>query len=134
MALIAIIAAFFHGRSQFCFESSLTYCFLSSRQSELLDKGYLTVANDLKDFYVSVSSKSAGTSSATESAHQEDICEKIDEYIEEVVNENSEMKKSSITKNLVKTRLDLVNNFIKNDLKKNVKRCPHCAKIKRSIR
>lgn len=102
------------------------------RQSDLLEKGYLTEATNLKDLYGAYSAE-ASENSATDINLHKVICEKIDAYYHSVIN-NVASSKSECTKNLIKCSQDLVKDFIKNHLVSKTKECPHCQSLLRDVR
>lgn len=103
------------------------------RQTELLDKGYLTESNDLQNVYTSAVSNNVN-GSATEIDQQTNICHELDDYFHNVLNHGNDDLKNEYTKNIVKARIDLNNLFIKNELLKSVKLCPYCNSPKRKVR
>ena len=103
------------------------------RQIELLDKEFLTEAQNLDNIYTSARAENAHCST-TDIDLQRKVCREIDNFYHEVITNKTESKKSEFTKNLVKARLDIMNGFIKNKLLSPVKECPHCQSVKRKVR
>jgi len=122
-----------------CFTCHRLICKISRknlfiRQCELLDKGLLTEANNLRELFHAFTVQ-ATEESATDMNVQKVVCKKIDTYYNDAVSRiKVPQVKTACTKNIIRCKQDLIKEFIKVHLTSKTKECPHCKSLRRDVR